>query len=235
MAYVGPTPAASSASMRHPSLTYANVMSTLGVFIALGGTSYAVARNSIGTPQLKSGAVTSDKVRDGTLEAKDLARSVLRSVPRGPRGKDGPSGPAGPAGSAGSRGPSDARFVAPASIALSRSAGVPVNVATLDGAEAGSYLAVFMGEASYREGGAGLYVTCEIRVNGNRVSGMRGIAGDAYGGSEVLSDMVAITRSTPFDLAAACFADQTTSSNPSGPSIQSPKLALIRLDTVSEG
>ena len=34
--------------MRRPQLSYANVMSTIAVFIALGGTSYAVARNSVG-------------------------------------------------------------------------------------------------------------------------------------------------------------------------------------------
>ena len=34
--------------IRRPQLSYANVMSTVAVFIALGGTSYAVARNSIG-------------------------------------------------------------------------------------------------------------------------------------------------------------------------------------------
>jgi len=220
--------------MRRPSLTYANVMSTIGVFIALGGTSYAVARNSVGTPQLKNGAVTSAKVRNGALTTKDLAKSVLRSVSRGPRGLQGPPGPTGSKGDPGPRGPSEARIASPDTVALSRNASVPVNVAALNGAAAGSYLAVFMGEASYREAGAGLYVTCEIRVNGNMVSRTRGIAGDAYGGSEVISDMVAITRGTAFDLSAACYPDQTTTANPSGPSVRAPKLALIHLDAVTE-
>jgi hypothetical protein len=38
------------------SLTYANVMATVAVFVAVGGTSYAVAqlpRNSVGSKQLK--------------------------------------------------------------------------------------------------------------------------------------------------------------------------------------
>jgi hypothetical protein len=87
--------------MKRPVLTYANVMSTLGVFIALGGTSYAVARNSIGTPQLKNNAVTSGKVRNGSLTAKDLAANALRAGPRGPRGQIGPAGPTGPAGPVG--------------------------------------------------------------------------------------------------------------------------------------
>lgn len=85
--------------------TYANVMSTIGVFIALGGTSYAVARNSIGTPQLRDNAVTSAKVRNGALTAKDLAASVLGSVARGPRGPEGPTGLIGPTGAIGPIGP----------------------------------------------------------------------------------------------------------------------------------
>lgn len=92
--------------MRHPSFTYANVMSTLGVFIALGGTSYAVARNSIGTPQLRNGAVTSAKVRNGTLTRADLARSAIGL--RGPRGTAGPLGPLGPTGPVGPPGPAAA-------------------------------------------------------------------------------------------------------------------------------
>ena len=42
-------------------ISYANLMSTLAVFIALGGTSYAIARNSVGERELKDGAVTSSR------------------------------------------------------------------------------------------------------------------------------------------------------------------------------
>jgi hypothetical protein len=52
----------------------------------------AVARNSIGTPQLKSNAVTSGKVRNGSLTAKDLGANALKAGPRGPRGQIGPAG-----------------------------------------------------------------------------------------------------------------------------------------------
>ena len=86
-------------------LTYANVTSTLALFIALGGTSYAVARNSIGTPQLKNGAVsaakvkrdaiTTAKIRDGTIQTRDLSPGALAGGPRGPRGPVGPAVPAG--------------------------------------------------------------------------------------------------------------------------------------------
>ena len=86
--------------MRRARLSYANVMSTIAVFIALGGTSYAVARNSIGNAQLKRNAVTSAKVRDRSLRTSDLSPSA-RLGARGPRGLQGPAGPAGPPGGGG--------------------------------------------------------------------------------------------------------------------------------------
>jgi hypothetical protein len=62
---------------RHrPRLTYANVLSTLALFIALGGGAYAASQlpnDSVGTPQLKANAVTSKKVKDHTLVRKDVA------------------------------------------------------------------------------------------------------------------------------------------------------------------
>src|SRR3954447_8208291 len=45
-----------------PRLTYANIMATIAVFIALGGSSYAalkLPRNSVGSTQIRSGAVQS--------------------------------------------------------------------------------------------------------------------------------------------------------------------------------
>jgi len=52
-----------------PRLTYANVMSTVALFIALGGASYAasgaLAPGSVGTRQLRNGAVTPPKLAFG--------------------------------------------------------------------------------------------------------------------------------------------------------------------------
>lgn len=79
-------------------LTYANVMSTVAAFIALGGTSYAVTKlpkESVGERELKSNAVTSEKLRDGTVKPADLAPGTAITGPRGPRGAEGPAGRAG--------------------------------------------------------------------------------------------------------------------------------------------
>src|SRR5204863_5594036 len=62
-----------------PRITYANVMATLAMFIALGGGAYAVTvpRNSVGPAQLKKNAVNARAVRDHSLTARDLRSGTL--------------------------------------------------------------------------------------------------------------------------------------------------------------
>ncbi|MDO8184550.1 tail fiber domain-containing protein [Conexibacter sp. JD483] len=90
-------------------LSYANVVATLALFVALGGASYAAVqlpRASVGSAQLQSDAVTSEKVRDGSLLARDFSsaeRARLKGA-RGARGATGARGAAGPAGPQGARG-----------------------------------------------------------------------------------------------------------------------------------
>ena len=74
-------------------LTYANVMSSIAVFLILGGaTALAateLANNSVGTKQLKNNAVTSAKVKNHSLLKADFKSGQL---PAGPRGPQGPAG-----------------------------------------------------------------------------------------------------------------------------------------------
>ena len=61
-------------------LTYANVMATIAVFLALGGVTWAAAtlpKNSVGTAQQKKNAVTSAKVKDRSLGAADIKAGVV--------------------------------------------------------------------------------------------------------------------------------------------------------------
>jgi hypothetical protein len=61
-------------------LTYANVMATVAVFIALGGVSYAAVKlpkNSVGSKQLKKNAVTSAKLKDGAVTAGKVADGAI--------------------------------------------------------------------------------------------------------------------------------------------------------------
>ena len=64
--------------------TYANVMATVAVFLALGGASYAafkVPKNSIGANQLKNGAVTTAKIKNGAVSGAKIAAGTLGTVP----------------------------------------------------------------------------------------------------------------------------------------------------------
>ena len=95
--------------MTRPRLTYANVTATLALFIALGGTSYAVTKlpkGSVGSDQLRAAAVTNSKLASGAVTADKLAPGAVSAGPRGPRGSEGPAGPTGATGATGPAGPS---------------------------------------------------------------------------------------------------------------------------------
>jgi hypothetical protein len=85
-------------------LTYGNVTATLALFVALGGTSYAVAqlpRNSVGSAQLKRSAVSAADIKRGAVTSRAIRdRAVaLRHISSGARaGLKGDKGDPGPAG-----------------------------------------------------------------------------------------------------------------------------------------
>ena len=66
-------------------LSYSNVTATAALFVALGGTSYAVIHidsgdivdNSVRSKDIRNNSVRSRDVRDGTLQARDLRRNSL--------------------------------------------------------------------------------------------------------------------------------------------------------------
>jgi hypothetical protein len=88
-----------------------NSVALLALLIATGGTSYAATSlpaASVGGKQLRHDAVTSPKVKDGSLIANDFAPGQLSQGPKGdpgPHGDPGPQGLAGPAGNDGAPGP----------------------------------------------------------------------------------------------------------------------------------
>ena len=92
----------------------AMVVSCLALLVALGGVGYAATalpRNSVGTPQLKKNAVTSIKVKDRSLLARDFKAGQLPRGARGltgaqgAKGDKGDKGDTGAAGAAGAAGP----------------------------------------------------------------------------------------------------------------------------------
>jgi hypothetical protein len=98
-------------------LTYANVMATVAVFVALGGTGYAaitLPKNSVKSKQIKNGqvkgadlaanAVTTKKVKDGTLLAADFKAGQLPAGAPGQPGAKGDTGAKGDKGDQGDKG-----------------------------------------------------------------------------------------------------------------------------------
>jgi hypothetical protein len=118
-----------SASIR-ARLSYANVVATMAVFLALGGASYAAVslpRGSVGSKQLRRHAVTQSKLAIGGVGTKQLRRRSVRGaklarggVKKGSlspwirrqlarRAAPGPPGPTGSRGATGPRGPGAVR------------------------------------------------------------------------------------------------------------------------------
>lgn len=62
-----------------PKLSYANVMATIAVFVALGGAAVAAGlpKHSVGAPQLKRGAVTPAALRKGAVTAGKIAPKAV--------------------------------------------------------------------------------------------------------------------------------------------------------------
>jgi hypothetical protein len=86
-------------------LTFANVVSVLALFVALGGSATAallvtgknVKNGSLTGADIKNNSVASADVKDGALLAKDFKRGQLPAGPPGAAGPAGPQGTAGPA------------------------------------------------------------------------------------------------------------------------------------------
>lgn len=81
---------------RRPSPTL--VVSIIALLVAMGGTGYAafsLPKNSVGTKQLKSHAVTGSKIKAHSLLATDFKSGQLPAGPKGDTGAKGDTGPAG--------------------------------------------------------------------------------------------------------------------------------------------
>lgn len=115
-----------------PRPTYANVLATLAIFVAMGGTSYAltmigsaniyddsirhwdirnddirgtdIASGAIGTGELKADAVTSTRIAPDTITLADISADAEAAL-QGQTGAQGPQGDPGATGDTGPTGP----------------------------------------------------------------------------------------------------------------------------------
>jgi hypothetical protein len=141
--------------MPRPSLSYANVMSTIAVFLALGGGAWAVTGQTGQKPltvttcvkkagkakgQLRVVAATAKcKKRERRLRWTSASTTPITGAD-GPTGPAGPAGPQGPAGAQGAKGDTGAQGIQ-GEAGTSGSADTPQQIlsklATVDGAGSG--------------------------------------------------------------------------------------------------
>ena len=73
----------------------AMIVALIALIVAMGGTGYAaikLGRNSVGTKQIKKNAVTTSKVKNGSLRARDFPVGELPVGPQGAKGDPGANG-----------------------------------------------------------------------------------------------------------------------------------------------
>ena len=88
-------------------MTFANTMSCIAVFVAMGGTGYAavkIPRNSVGAAQIKTNGVASSEVKNGALRAIDFRAGELPAGAKGDKGDRGEQGLQGEQGLKGDKG-----------------------------------------------------------------------------------------------------------------------------------
>ena len=59
-------------------VTFSNVIALCALFVALGGTSYAVTK--IGSKQIRNNSIRSADIKNGTIRSKDLRKGVIGST-----------------------------------------------------------------------------------------------------------------------------------------------------------
>jgi hypothetical protein len=90
-------------------VTYANVVATMALFVAIGGTSYAalkitgrqVVDSSLSGRDIKNNSLTGADIANRSLQARDFKAGQLPAGPQGPPGSQGAQGPQGPTGKPG--------------------------------------------------------------------------------------------------------------------------------------
>ena len=205
--------------MRFRRPNYAEVISSIALFIALGGTGYAVTtlpRNSVGSAQVK----------DHSLRPVDLAAGTGLGA-RGPRGPEGPAGQAdasGPPGPAGPVGPAGAAGPAGITSAVIRRrdglaildfpAGSSVNVATMQ-LPAGRWIVQAETNATFfpneQPGLEADHFHCGLVVNGTLGSQKQAFLGNRTGGAHetVLTTTQALDTTSSATIVLRCWHDAT--------------------------
>ena len=194
-------------------LTYANVIATAALFLALGGTAAAGAQLLVTGADVQDHSLTGADIKHGSLGAGVFSKLAIRELKgdrgaRGVSGASGASGPQGPAGAAGQSGSAgskgaDGIGIATTLVSGSDQAGyvdlAPLATTTLS--QSGDYV-IFTSLTVHNTGLVGEYLNCGYDVNGtiNGASGVQTNAGDTASGTSA----GVVTASGPTTISFVC-------------------------------
>ncbi len=116
------------------------VVACIALFVSLGGVGYAAA--TIGTSDIKNGAVTGKKIKDRTITAKDINPNTVTAL-KGANGTPGAPGAQGPQGPQGPQGASATKLFATINGNGTRVTAKESGVVSADKSGAGTYLVYF--------------------------------------------------------------------------------------------
>ena len=213
-------------------LSYANVTSTLALFIVLGGSAYAAVTlpaNSVGRAQLRPRAVSTSKLAPHSVTRFRLSHWVKRRLSarlrRGPAGAPGAVGPRGPAGAAGAGAKriafSAGASVAPAPTKLLDLNGFEIKASCIQsGADVGLSLKVTSSEDAVLQDsftvdtgsdpttpGAATSGNVQINLDGNVEMELGGPSASGSEYFRAIADVVAVTPSRTLTLTVFSMAD----------------------------
>ena len=212
-----------------------NLIAVLALFVALGGTSYAaiaLPKNSVGTKQIRKSAVTTAKVKDGSLLRKDFKPGQLPAGPKGDTGARGPQGPTGETGATGGqgetgpRGPSNGHSSADnESKAVGSGAEDSLNV------PAGSYVAMATAHVENTGAAGAGTVTCALRGAFPVDSVTVKLPADGANDDDTIALSGAITFSSPGTISVDC-SNSGTAGQLTGLDIQAIRVETLTADEI---
>jgi hypothetical protein len=85
-------------------VTSAHALAALALFVALGGSAFAINKATVKSKHIRDNTVKSVDVKDNALTGTDVNEATLQ-LPPGSNGSAGPTGPVGPTGPEGPTGP----------------------------------------------------------------------------------------------------------------------------------
>jgi hypothetical protein len=160
-------------------LSYANVIATLALFIALGGTATAAGRLLITGADVQDHSLTGADIKNGSIGTSalsSLARLNLKGAqgPAGLAGAPGATGAAGPAGPQGDRGPAGTGVTTAKATGADQPGYVDLTpLASYTLPASGDYV-LFTNLTVANTGASNEYLNCGYRFNGV-ISGAAGV------------------------------------------------------------